>query len=106
MSQKVQKRIGKGKLVSCVTDQLSEKGFKVPHSEAAAVVDATFESIRKLLHEEGRVNIPSFGTFILVNSSPRRSKNPKSGEIINVEAKKRPKFRAAIGLMAEFNPKD
>ena len=66
--------------------------------EAEAVVDSVFEAIAKALKEGDRVNLAGFGTFTLVDKPPRKGRHPKTGEEIDIAAKKVPKFSPGKGL--------
>jgi nucleoid DNA-binding protein len=66
--------------------------------EAEAVVDTIFGAIGKALREGDRVNLAGFGTFTVVDKPPRKGRNPKTGEEIDIAAKKVPKFNPGKGL--------
>ena len=56
--------------------------------EAAAIVDAVFESIRLKLESGESVKISRFGNFNIRKKVPRRGRNPKTGEEIEITARK------------------
>ena len=66
--------------------------------EAEAVVDSVFGAITKALKEGDRVNLAGFGTFTVVYKPSRKGRNPKTGEEIDIAAKKVPKFSPGKGL--------
>ena len=66
--------------------------------EAEAVVDSVFGAITKALKEGDRVNLAGFGTFTVVDKPSRKGRNPKTGEEIDIAAKKVPKFIPGKGL--------
>ena len=66
--------------------------------EAAAAVDAVFGAIEKALKKGGRVAIAGFGTFSVAKRAARTARNPQTGAMIKVKAKKVPKFTAGKGL--------
>jgi DNA-binding protein HU-beta len=66
--------------------------------EAEAVVDSVFGAITKALKEGDRVNLAGFGTFTVVDKSPRKGRNPKTGEEIDIAGKKVPKFNPGKAL--------
>ena len=59
-----------------------------PKKEAEAVVDSVFGAITKALKEGDRVNLAGFGTFTVVDKPSRKGRNPKTGEEIDIAAKK------------------
>jgi DNA-binding protein HU-beta len=66
--------------------------------EAAAAVNAVFGAIEKALKKGGKVAIAGFGTFGVVKRAARKARNPQTGAMIKVKAKKVPKFTAGKGL--------
>jgi DNA-binding protein HU-beta len=62
--------------------------------EAAAAVDAVFGAIQKALKKGNKVAIAGFGTFGVAKRAARKARNPQTGAIIKVKAKKVPKFTA------------
>ncbi len=54
-------------------------------SDSQAAVQATFESIVKLLVKYGRVELRGFGVFMIQNRSARRARNPRTGEEVWVD---------------------
>ncbi len=65
---------------------------------AAAVVDAIFDTITKALVKGDEVAIAGFGAFKTVKRAARMGVNPKTGEKIQIAASIKPKFRAAKAL--------
>ena len=60
----------------------------LPKKEAAMVVDAVFEIIRVKLESGESVKISRFGNFNIRDKVPRRGRNPKTGEEIEITARK------------------
>jgi nucleoid DNA-binding protein len=71
--------------------------------EAEAVVDSIFAVIGKALKEGDRVNLAGFGIFSVVDRPPRKGRNPKTGEEINIAGKKVPKFSPGKALKESVN---
>ena len=66
--------------------------------QAEAVVDSVFGAITKALKEGDRVKLAGFGTFTVVDKPPRKGRNPKTGEEIDIAAKKVPEFNPGKAL--------
>jgi len=66
--------------------------------DAAAVVDAIFDTITKAMAKGDEVAIAGFGVFKTVKRAARMGVNPKTGEKIQIAASIKPKFRAAKAL--------
>ncbi|MBF0097465.1 MAG: integration host factor subunit alpha [Magnetococcales bacterium] len=60
----------------------------VAKKEAASIVDTVFEAIRTKLENGESVKISRFGNFNIRNKVPRRGRNPKTGEEIEITARK------------------
>lgn len=78
----------------------------IPNEEAATYVDIVFDSMRKTLQEGGRVEIRDFGTFHMKDYKGYASRNPKTGEPVEVSPKRLPFFRAGTGLKEYINEND
>ena len=79
-----------------MVELLAERA-EVSKSEAGRMFDETF----KLLAEEiakGGVRVDGFGSFKVNNRAARTAKNPRTGEVVNVPAKKVVAFKAAAPL--------
>ena len=65
---------------------------------AGKSLDAIFELITVGLKKGNKVPFIGFGTFAVVKRSARKGKNPRTGEVIKIAAKKVPKFTAGAKL--------
>ena len=59
---------------------------------------ATLAAIQKALQKGDAVTLVGFGTFDVTERKAREGRNPKTGEAINIAAKKVPVFKAGKGL--------
>jgi len=66
--------------------------------DAAAAVDAVFDTITKTLSKGEEVAVAGFGTFKVVKRAARMGVNPKTGQKIQIAAAIKPKFRASKNL--------
>ena len=104
MTQATQvERVGKGDLMAVLGEKLKAKGVDCTVAEVSAILDSTVDSIVELMKTKGKVNLPGFGTFVLIKTDARNARNPQSGVQVKVPAKIRPKFRAALNLQSAFN---
>lgn len=67
-------------------------------AKAAEVVNALVDTITSEVAGGGKVALQGFGTFSLKERAARTAKNPKTGAVIQVEAKKVGKFTAGASL--------
>lgn len=70
-------RANKKKLMKGTLTQLATK----------EIVQWTFEAIIETLVSDGRIELRNFGVFEVKQRKPRKARNPRTGERVNVEAK-------------------
>ena len=68
--------------------------------EAKDMVEAFFEEIRNALEAGDGVKLSGFGNFQLRAKSPRPGRNPRTGELISIEARRVVTFHASHKLKA------
>src|ERR1700724_3205152 len=61
------------------------------HSEV--IVDTVFRSITTALHRGEKIELRGFGSFRLRRREPRKGRNPKTGDKVDVPPKKVPYFK-------------
>ncbi len=66
--------------------------------EAVAAVDAIIAAIEKTLKKGGEVTLVGFGTFKVSKRKARKGRNPQTGAVLKIAAKKVPVFKAGKGL--------
>ena len=84
--------MNKGDLISEVAKVVSTK------KEAQEAVDCVFSSITKAMKAGDTVTLVGFGTFKVVERKARKGRNPQTGEEIDIQASKAPKFTAGKAL--------
>ncbi len=75
----------------------------VTRREADMVVDTVFDSIREALCEGDEVEIRGFGSFRLRRRNARATRNPRTGERVQVPPKQVAFFRAGKLLRTRLN---
>lgn len=70
------------------------------------IVSIIFQSITDSLTEGDKVELRGFGSFKIRERNARVGRNPKSGEKVDVPAKKVPFFKAGKELKAIVDEKD
>ncbi len=63
-----------------------------------AVIDQTFEEIKKSVKKEERFSFPGFGTFNKKKRSARTGRNPQTGDKIKIKAQTTVTFKPAQAL--------
>ncbi|MDQ6962410.1 MAG: HU family DNA-binding protein [Mariprofundaceae bacterium] len=85
--------MNKADLISYVSKQTS-----LNKSLSGDAVEAVLDGITNSLKEGEAVNIVGFGAFSVVERAPRKARNPRTGEIVEVPASSAPKFKAGKNL--------
>lgn len=75
----------------------------VRESHAAEAVDAFFEAMRESLMGEGRIELRGFGVFEVKPTKPKPARNPKTGEIVYVPARRKVRFKPGKLLREELH---
>ena len=70
--------------------------------DAGKALNAFVASVGKAMKEGERLQLPGLGTFKVAQRSARVVRNPRTGEKLNVPAKKVVKFKAAPALEKEL----
>lgn len=70
---------------------------------AETIVEIVFGSIVESLRRGETVELRGFGSFRLRSRAPRRGRNPRSGERVNVPSKRVAYFKAGKELKASIN---
>ena len=71
--------------------------------DAEVIVETVFGSIIGALHKGEKVELRGFGSFRTRERGPRRGRNPKTGEPVDVPAKRVPYFKPGKELKELIN---
>ena len=71
---------------------------QITKAEAHKVVDAVFDGIIEGLVADGKVVLPGFGSFEVRNKTAREGRNPRTGEVVKIAAKRAPAFKPGKGM--------
>jgi integration host factor subunit beta len=71
------------------------------HSEV--IVETVFKSIIDALHRGEKIELRGFGSFRLRRREPRKGRNPKTGDKVDVPPKKVPYFKPGKELKELIN---
>ena len=74
------------------------KKTQLSKAKAWEVVSATFESIKTSLKKGQKVSLIGFGSFLVRARKARTGRNPRTGEAIQIKARKVPAFSAGSEL--------
>jgi len=74
------------------------KNLNFDKSAAKRMVDSFFLGIDQQLRQGQMVRLSSFGNFVLRDKNARQGRNPKTGEAVEVSARRVVTFRAGAKL--------
>ncbi|MWN05283.1 MULTISPECIES: integration host factor subunit alpha [Gilliamella] len=78
-----------------IADRLAEK-FNIDRQEAKVLVELFFEEIRVALEKGEPVKLSGFGNFAVRDKNSRPGRNPKTGESVDISARRVVTFRPGI----------
>jgi integration host factor subunit beta len=71
--------------------------------EVEKIVSTFFDEISAKLASGGRVELRGFGAFSTRERDPRKGRNPRTGETVDVPGKKVPYFKPGKEMRARLN---
>lgn len=74
------------------------RDFNLEESDAKLIVNQIFDSMTDSLVNGNRVEIRGFGSFEVRSYKARNGRNPKTGMMLKIDAKKAPFFKVGKGL--------
>ena len=83
--------------------RLAAQNPHLVHREVELLVNAIFETIAAGLARGERVELRGFGSFTVKEHPPRVGRNPRTGEAVQVPAKRRPYFKSGLELRRRLN---
>lgn len=78
---------------SDLVDDIAMKIGTLPRHTVDIGVSMIIDLMSETLAKGERIEIRGFGSFQVKTYKPRMSRNPKSGEKLSIEARKRPTFK-------------
>ena len=85
-----------------LTDTLANQlGYS--QGSCALIVDSFLDNMKKSMVEGESIKLVHFGTFTVRNKSPRRGRNPRTGETITIKKRQAVSFRPSKKLRELVN---
>ena len=88
---------------SDLIEKISEKVQNFTKRDVEIIVDKIFDSIKDGLVSGDKIEIRGFGSFKVKGHGARKGRNPKTGEAIDIPAKKTPFFKVGKELKERVN---
>jgi integration host factor subunit beta len=98
MTESPRNAMTKADLINIVAKRLS-----ITQVQSGIIVEAALRSIVSALQNAQEVEIRGFGSFRFRNRAPRKGRNPKTGEKVDVPPKRIPYFKMGKELKALLN---
>jgi integration host factor subunit beta len=86
-----------------IIEELLARQREFSHRQAETIINAMFEEMASVLARGGRIEIRGFGSFGVKQRRARQGRNPRTGDMVDVEAKRVPFFRTGKDLRAGLN---
>lgn len=74
----------------------------ITKTQANATLDSFISAITKTLKGGGKVTLVGFGTFSVTKRAARTGRNPQTGAVIKIKAKKVARFKAGKELSSKI----
>jgi integration host factor subunit alpha len=74
--------------------------------ESAGIVECVFDLIKSTLEDGERLKIAGFGNFEVKEKTTRRGRNPQTGDVIEIAARKVLTFKPSQVLKQTINSQD
>jgi DNA-binding protein HU-beta len=92
-----QSTMNKAELIAKIADDAG-----VTKTQANTALDSFVEAVTKTLKGGGKVTLVGFGTFSVSKRAARNGRNPQTGEVIKIKARKVARFKAGKELSAKL----
>lgn len=86
--------------------RISQNNPHLYHRDVERIINTVFDKIVEALGEGDRVELRGFGAFSVKDRQARDGRNPRTGESVQVEAKRVPFFKTGKELRERLNSDD
>jgi integration host factor subunit beta len=90
--------MNKGQLIDTLTNTLG-----ITKTDSKLCIESVFATMAEALAKGERIEIRGFATFKLKDYSSYMGRNPKSGEVVQVNGKRLPYFKMCNELKSRVN---
>lgn len=74
-----------------------------PQTEAKSFLEAFTSTVTETLKKGDKITLVGFGTFDVQDVPARTGRNPQTGAVLQIKAKKKPRFKAGAELSGAVN---
>jgi len=86
-----------------LVQKLCEQNPNLALQDVEAITTTFFDEISRQLANNGRVELRGFGAFSTRERDARAGRNPRTGEVVAVDAKRVPYFKPGKEMRARLN---
>ncbi len=86
-----------------LVQKLADENPDLTNRDIEAIVDTFFDQIMQRLAADGRVELRGFGAFSTRARDARLGRNPRTGETVQVTAKRVPYFKPGKDMRLRLN---
>ena len=83
--------------------KIADKNPHLYHRDVERIINTVFDQIITALREGDRVELRGFGAFSVKSRESRLGRNPRTGDSVQVEAKRVPFFKTGKELRERLN---
>jgi len=69
------------------------KDCKISKAQAEKALNAVTNNVAKCLRKNDKITLTGFGTFYVSRRKARTGRNPQTGAVINIKARRVPRFK-------------
>lgn len=84
-------------------DEVNRRFPHLSHLDSEVIINSIFESMVDAMEREERIEIRGFGSFVVKHRRAREGRNPKTGVMVSVSAKRVPFFKVGKELRLRVN---
>lgn len=88
---------------SALIERVTEKVEGLTRKQTEIIIDTIFDSIKDTIAKGEKIELRGFGNFRLKQRRPRKARNPKTGNSVNVPAKRVLYFKVGKDLKDALN---
>lgn len=85
--------MNKSQLINLVAEDVSQ-----PRGEVRRVVDSLLKIVEQTLARDEKVLMSGFGIFSVIHVAEHVGRNPRTGEVVRVDARRTVKFRSSMDI--------
>lgn len=81
-----------------LAERVNQRNKSLSRRQTEAIIDSIFEEMITALCGGEKIEIRGFGSFKVKNRNAKRGRNPKTGEAVDIPAKRVPFFKVGREL--------